>query len=300
MWSFTYIIGRLYSFVLSIFSPTHRSNKWTEGRKESDDRVVEKKESNEELSHPDIGDKSHSKILYFVVGSLLIVITYSLFDSDKVVSHLQKRELTTLSSVYGGDCFEDKDIDDCRVRAEQGDSSAQYNLGLAYQKGLGVPQDYKESVKWYRKSAEQGYAEAQSNLGNMYERGQGVLQDYKESVKWTRKAAEQGDSFAQYNLGIMYSFGRGVLQDYKESVKWYRKAAEQRFAEAQYNLGVMYDKGQGVLQDYVMAHMYWNIASVSGHKGAIYNRDLIAKEMTSSQLEKAQDLAREWMRTHHQ
>ena len=79
MWSFGYIVGRLYSVVLSVFSPTYRSNKGEEGRKESDDRVVEKKESNEELSHPDIGDKSHSKILYFVVGSLLIVITYGGF-----------------------------------------------------------------------------------------------------------------------------------------------------------------------------------------------------------------------------
>ncbi len=44
--------------------------------------------------------------------------------------------------------------------------------------------------------------------------------------------------------------------------------------------------------------MYWNIAAVSGHKDAIKNRGLVEKMMTPSQLEKAQDLAREWMRTH--
>jgi len=56
--------------------------------------------------------------------------------------------LTTLSSVYGGDCWDDvPDVDDCRVRAEQGDASAQFNLGLMYKNGLGVLQDYKESVK---------------------------------------------------------------------------------------------------------------------------------------------------------
>ena len=57
-------------------------------------------------------------------------------------------------------------------------------------------------------------------------------------------------------------------------------------------------KGQGVLKDYVMAHMYCNIAAVSGSKSAIKGRDVIEENMTPSQLEKAQDLAREWMRTH--
>jgi len=47
-----------------------------------------------------------------------------------------------------------------------------------YDNGLGVPQDYKESVKLYRLSAEQGHASAQINLGNMYAEGQGVLQNY--------------------------------------------------------------------------------------------------------------------------
>jgi antitoxin component YwqK of YwqJK toxin-antitoxin module len=87
MWSFSYIIERLYSFVLSIFSSTHRSNKVTEGRKESDDRVVEKKES--KVSEPN--KSTHIKFLYFVVGIPLIVITYALFDSDKVVNHIQNR-----------------------------------------------------------------------------------------------------------------------------------------------------------------------------------------------------------------
>jgi len=44
--------------------------------------------------------------------------------------------------------------------------------------------DYKEAVKLYRLSAEQGDAEAQYNLGLMYDEGQGVPQDYKEAVKW--------------------------------------------------------------------------------------------------------------------
>jgi TPR repeat protein len=47
----------------------------------------------------------------------------------------------------------------------------------------------------------------------MYAKGQGVPQDYKEAVRWFRLAAEQGDAGAQYNLGWMYAKGQGVPQD---------------------------------------------------------------------------------------
>lgn len=47
-----------------------------------------------------------------------------------------------------------------------------------------------------------------------------------------------------------------------------------------------------------MAHMYSNIAAVSGYKDAVKNRGIVEKKMTPSQLAEAQKLAREWMRTH--
>ena len=52
--------------------------------------------------------------------------------------------------------------------------------------------DFKEAVKWYRLSAEQGHSSAQYNLGVMSGRGQGVPQDLKEEVRWYRLSAEQG------------------------------------------------------------------------------------------------------------
>ncbi len=78
--------------------------------------------------------------------------------------------------------------------------TAQNNLGVMYEKGKGVSQDYSEAVRWYRKAAEQRYAYAQCNLGYMYEKGKGVSQDYSEAVGWYRKAAEQGFKLAQDRL----------------------------------------------------------------------------------------------------
>lgn len=113
------------------------------------------------------------------------------------------------------------------------------------------------------------------------------------ALRELRPLAEQGDAEAQYNLGVMYNEGKGVPQDYTEAVNWYRKAAEQGFASAQYRLGNMYKDGQGVIQDIVYAHMWSNIAAANGNQDGVTNRDILAKRMTASQFEKAQELARE-------
>ena len=165
---------------------------------------------------------------------------------------------------------------------------ADFDKGLAaYKRG-----DLATALRELTPLAEQGNAGAQYYLAQMYRRGDGVLQDYKTAVKWYRLAAEQGDAVAQYNLALMYANGAGVLQDYKTAVKWYRLAAEQGDAEAQTNLGLMYAMGNGVLLDDIYAHMWWNISASNGDKAAAVNRDIVAKKMTPSQLEKAQDLAR--------
>jgi len=155
--------------------------------------------------------------------------------------------------------------------------------------------DYVEAVKWYRKAAEQGDAVAQDNLGKMYYDGTGVTQDYAEAVKWYRKVAEQGFASAQYNLGQMYRKGKGVTQDYAEAVKWYRKAAEQGNAKAQVNLGTMYYSGNGVLQDTIAAHMWFNIAAIKGDAVAAKNRGVVAKNLSSSDIVKAQKRAKRCM-----
>ncbi len=122
-------------------------------------------------------------------------------------------------------------------------------------------------------------------------------QDYKTAHRLWLPIAEQGIADAQYNLGVMYDNGKGVLQDYKEAVKWYRLSAEQGDALAQFNLGWMYRNGKGVLQDYALAHIWWNICGSSGDKDCVKNRNIVEKKMTKQQIEKAQELARNWKPT---
>ena len=56
----------------------------------------------------------------------------------------------------------------------------------------GVPQDYKEAVKWYTLAANQGNANAQINLGNRYYYSQGVFTDFIIAHMWLNIAAANG------------------------------------------------------------------------------------------------------------
>ena len=158
--------------------------------------------------------------------------------------------------------------------------------------GLGtlVAQD----INTLMERAQKGDASSQNSLGLMYDNGQGVPQDYVQSMKWFRLAADQGFANAQYNLAVMYDNGQGVPKDYVQAVKWYRLAADQGAASAQNNLGLMYAKGQGVPQDYVLAYMWINLAAAQGNADTTENRDLVAKKMTPQQIAQAQELARNW------
>jgi TPR repeat protein len=112
------------------------------------------------------------------------------------------------------------------MERRQGHAVAEVSLGLIYNNNYnGVPQDFTEAVKWFRKAADQGYAKAQALLGSMYFLGHGVPQDNTEAVKWFRMAADQGEADAQAVLGHYYRDGQDTPQDYAEAVKWYRLSA---------------------------------------------------------------------------
>jgi len=76
-------------------------------------------------------------------------------------------------------------------------------------------------IEGCKRDAAAGKVEAQFALGGFYERGQfGLPQDYVESAKWYRKAAEQDHHAAQLYLGIYYAQGKGVGQDLVQALQW--------------------------------------------------------------------------------
>jgi len=116
-------------------------------------------------------------------------------------------------------CFDAApDFNDCKVKADQGNAKAQYNLGQMYRRGAGVAQDYKEAVRWYRKAVEQRNDKARYWLGVMLARGQGVSEDYKKEIREKRKQAEQrSNKLPQIAVGV-YSRGQGDKQGLQPNV----------------------------------------------------------------------------------
>jgi TPR repeat protein len=122
--------------------------------------------------------------------------------------------------------------------AESGDSEAQFALGLAFA-GSGDRFDSAEAIRWYLKAAEQSHARAQYNLGLMYLKGQGVPRDKALSRLWMSKAANLGDAGAQYEFGMrehrlsMDENSEVALELKIEAYKWLLLAAAQRYGDSE-------------------------------------------------------------------
>ncbi len=82
--------------------------------------------------------------------SLSIVVGLALMLATPVLADFQAR----LDALKSGDY--EAAINEFRPLAEQGDASAQFNLGVMCARGQGVPQDYVQAYRWYTLAAGQG------------------------------------------------------------------------------------------------------------------------------------------------
>ena len=202
-------------------------------------------------------------------------------------------------------------IDELRAQARQGDVDSQFELGLLYDTGRGVPQDDGEAVSWYERAAQQGSAEGQYKLGFMYFAGRGVPQAAAVAHAWWRRAADQGHAEAQYHLGSMYYNGFGVAQDDGLAMRYFRIAAEKGHIVAQVLLGIGYGTGRGVEINHVQSYLWCNLAASlleqervgSTPRGTLGSslppmaqdcRDGSWESMFSSERGRAERLVREW------
>ena len=157
-----------------------------------------------------------------------------------------------------------------------------------------VSYPYRDSIEELLPLVQGEDSDTQYTLGSMYHDGKGGPQDFKQAFKWYKRAAEQGNVDAQHCLGMMYDGGKGVPQDYQEALKWIRRAAEQGDSRSQFLLGVNYESGDRDPNDYVLAYKWYNLAAEQGDEDCVEQQNIIARKMTTSQILKAQRLAREF------
>jgi len=173
-------------------------------------------------------------------------------------------------------------------------------LGLDQGSGAESQADYLHMpAKEVKQLAEQGDAEAQYFLGLRYFNGSGVPQNYAESIRWWRLAAENGDGRSLYYLGKVYNMGRGVPRDDQAAISWWIKGAERGDILSINELGNAYYIGILVPADKVQAHKWWNISSAlgpaPGSEIGTQRREEVEVKMTPAQIAEAQKLALQWM-----
>lgn len=108
-----------------------------------------------------------------------------------------------------------------RLAANQGHARAQNNLGVLFQKGLGVEQDLNSALSLYQLSAAQGNVTAQVNLASLhFSRGQ-----FHEAAECFRLASERGHAAATNLLGVLTDSGCGVPRDPARAMELFEEAA---------------------------------------------------------------------------
>lgn len=126
--------------------------------------------------------------------------------------------------------------------------------------------------------------------GLAYAFGEGVPRDQSRAFDYFRRPAEQGHASAQYRLGIAYAYGDGTTQDKAQAMEWYRRAALQGHSIAQRNLAIMYQEGDGIPENKPLALAWLSILADNGNVMDQRRRDMLAVELNSDQLDMAEKI----------
>lgn len=110
---------------------------------------------------------------------------------------------------------------------------------------------------------------AQRYLSDCYFKGIGVPPDFDEGIKWLKLAVEHGDSIAGKRLGKRYMDGDGVPRDGAKAKEVFEAIVpfdeyDETAASAKYYIGLLYETGNGVGQDSARAEAYYKEAVGTG------------------------------------
>jgi TPR repeat protein len=126
-----------------------------------------------------------AKIIRWNLAAAAVMFASGLFSMAHAAGEMDKVFNATTSGYYEEAVTMWQDL------AAAGDAQAQFNLGLMYHGGLGLPRDESEAVKLYEMAAEGGYPAAQEYMVVGYEEGWfGLPQDSAKAYYWRGMLAQ--------------------------------------------------------------------------------------------------------------
>jgi TPR repeat protein len=127
-------------------------------------------------------------------------------------------------------------LEDWQLLANANNASAMLGIGVLYDTGHGVTQNFATALSWYRRAAEAGSAGGAFNVAVMYDSGRGTPIDRAQAVTWYKRAAAKGYGRAAYNLGLIYRDGDGVPRNRDLAIRFFQEAARENIPAARANL----------------------------------------------------------------
>ncbi|XP_069510212.1 death ligand signal enhancer [Ambystoma mexicanum] len=152
--------------------------------------------------------------------------------------------------------------------ASRGYSKAQYNTGVCYEQGNGVPKDLEKAAVYYHLAASNGHRMAQYRYARYllhHTPGLKAAQQ-QQALEMLEQAAKAGLKQAQAYLGVFYT--KDPHLDPQKAVKYLSQAAEQGDALSRFHLGVCHESGFGVPLNVPEAVKHYEKAALSGHQPA--------------------------------
>jgi TPR repeat protein len=203
------------------------------------------------------------------------------------------------------------DADDTKIatvlkaQAESGDLESMRALGPMYIRGRGVDRDAAKGLDILKSAAAKGSIGAMDDLAFMYLIGApGVPASRPESLKWYTAAASHGEIEAMVTLGGMWDTAPGSMtssvRDAAQAFCWLMRASLLDWARAQEPLALMYARGNKdehgtqIARDPVQADFWFRLAARSPFHDVPGFRIEIERDMTTSQLNAAKELAANW------
>ena len=168
----------------------------------------------------------------------------------------------------------DKAIAHLEEAADHGDTDALLKAALAHDEGGWATPDFPKAVSYYQKLHDTGNLIGTTCLGHMYEKGLGVEQDCPKAVALYTQAADQGDTRGMISLAIALQEGIGVDKDEKKAFELLQKASDAGDSNGTMLLGYTYLNGQGVEKDIKHAVELWEQGAAQGNEKA---QDLVRK-----------------------
>lgn len=181
-----------------------------------------------------------------------------------------------------------------RTAAASGNAAAEYEIGIRFAEGRGVPANQELAVQWFERAAKQGLAPALYRLGSLYEKGLGVKKDLEKARQLYLQGADKGNAKAVHNLAVLYAEGIDGKPDYRQAAQWFRKAADRGVADSQYNLGILYARGIGVDQNLAESYKWFALAAQQGDQDAAKKRDDVAARLDQQSLVAAKLAVQTW------